>query len=146
MEAGMESTIRVRMRVIVRITNISPSMSIAVSANCHEYPMVRHTVNTKKALSPMPGASPNGFLAYIAIISVPIMAARAVEVNTALVTMPLEARTEKMLGLTARMYAIVRKVVIPAITSVLMLCFAGSKPKSFSNIVVVLDFCLFGMN
>lgn len=51
-----------------------------------------------------------------------------------------------MLGLTARMYAIVRKVVIPAITSVLMLCFAGSKPKSFSNIVVVLDFCLFGMN
>ena len=23
---------------------------------------------------------------------------------------------------------------------------AGSKPKSFSNIVVVLDFCLFGMN
>ena len=121
-------------------------MSIAVSANCHEYPMVRHTVNTKKALSPMPGASPKGFLAYIAIISVPIMAARAVEVNTAFVTMPLEARTEKMLGLTARMYAIVRKVVIPAITSVLMLCFAGSKPKSFSNIVVVLDSCLFSMN
>ena len=39
------------------------------------------------------------------------MAARAVEVNTAFVTMPLEARTEKMLGLTARMYGVTMELV-----------------------------------
>ena len=69
--------------------------------------------------------------------SVPMMAASAVEVNTALVSMPLSARLLKMLGLTARMYAMVRKVVMPAITSVLMLCFDGSKPKSFESIVLI---------
>lgn len=69
--------------------------------------------------------------------SVPMMAASAVAVNTALVSMPLSARLLKMLGLTARMYAMVRKVVMPAITSVLMLCFDGSKPKSFESIVLI---------
>lgn len=97
---------------------------------------MRHTVNTKKALSPIPGASPKGFLAYIAITNVPTMAARAVDVNTALVSIPLDARLAKMLGLTARMYAMVRNVVMPAITSVLILCFDGSKPKSFESIVI----------
>ena len=33
-------------------------------------------------------------------------------------------------------YAMVRKVVIPAITSVFILCFDGSKPKSFSNMTI----------
>ena len=65
------------------------------------------------------------------------MAAKAVDVNTALVSMPCEARLEKMLGLTARMYAMVRNVVTPAIISVRMLCFLGSKPKSFESIVLI---------
>ena len=66
--------------------------------------------------------------------SVPTIAANAVDVKTALVSMPCEARLEKMLGLTARMYAIVRNVVMPAIISVLRLFLAGSNPKSFKNI------------
>ena len=63
--------------------------------------------------------------------------ARIVAVNTALVSMPMEANGAKMLGLTARMYAIVRNEVKPAIISVLTLCFEGSKPKSlFSTIIM----------
>ena len=69
---------------------------------------------------------------------VPTMAAKAVDVNTALVSMPCDARLEKMLGLTARIYAMVRNVVTPAIISVRMLCFLGSKPKSFESIVLSL--------
>ena len=58
-------------------------------------------------------------------------------VNTALVSMPKGANGAKILGLTARMYAIVRKEVKPAIISVLTLCFEGSKPKSlFSTIIM----------
>ena len=65
------------------------------------------------------------------------MAARAVAVNVAGVSIPSGARLEKMLGLTARMYDMVRKVVIPAMISVLTLCLAGSNPNSFCNIGLV---------
>ena len=58
-------------------------------------------------------------------------AAMMVAVNTAFVSIPWSASAEKILGLTARMYAIVRNDVKPAIISVLTLCFEGSKPKSF---------------
>jgi hypothetical protein len=62
--------------------------------------MVRHTVNTKKAFRPMPGARAKGFFAYRAITSVPMRAARAVAVKTAPLGM---SSALKMLGLTARM-------------------------------------------
>lgn len=62
------------------------------------------------------------------------MAARAVDVNTAFVSIPCPARFEKIPGFTARMYAKVRNVVAPAIISVRTLFFAGSKPKSFLSI------------
>lgn len=61
----------------------------------------------------------------------PTIAARAVAVNTALVGIPCDSNAEKMLGLTARMYAMVRNVVIPAMISVRTECFAGFSPNVF---------------
>jgi hypothetical protein len=57
-------------------------------------------VNAKKALMPMPGAWAKGNLARKAMSTVPRAEARAVAVNTAPLSMPVEAR---MSGLTARM-------------------------------------------
>ena len=65
----------------------------------------------------------------MAITRVPITAARAVAVNTEPVGIPGSA--EKMPGLTAKIYDIVRKVVIPARISVLTELTFGSKPKAF---------------
>ena len=81
----------------------------------------------------MPGARPKGSLPYIAIATQPTIAARAVEVNTAPSGM---FNSLKMLGLTARMYDMVRKIVIPAIISVRRLCCFESKPKSLLSIVL----------
>ena len=78
-----------------------------------------HTVNTKKALEPIPGAIANGILATNAIRSDPNMATKAVAVNTAPVDIP--SRTENMPGFTASIYDIVRNDVIPANISVRML-------------------------
>ena len=63
----------------------------------------------------MPGASANGRLAKSAIIKVPTTADTADAVNTAAGSIPAAPR---IIGLTARMYAIVIKVVRPAVTSV----------------------------
>ena len=73
-----------------------------------------------------------------------MIAARAVAVNTASFGMPLSARALKMLGLTARMYAIVRNVVIPAITSVLTFIVFLLNPNNLFSIrnkdsVIVVD-------
>ena len=65
----------------------------------------------------------------MAITRVPITAARAVAVNTEPVGIPGSA--EKMPGLTAKIYDMVRKVVIPARISVLTELTFGSKPKAF---------------
>ena len=48
--------------------------------------------------------------------AVPTKDAREVAISTALASMP---EADRMLGLTARMYAMVMKVVIPAMISVL---------------------------
>jgi hypothetical protein len=85
-------------------------------------------VYAKKAFSPMPGASTKGNLAYIAITAVPTMAEMIVVVNTAPLSIPASAR---MLGFTARIYAIVRNVVIPARTSLFTVIVFGSNPKIF---------------
>jgi hypothetical protein len=63
---------------------------------------------------------------------VPTIAAKAVAVNTAPADIP--SSWENIAGLTARIYDIVRKVVIPANTSVRMVVCFGSKPKSFCNV------------
>ncbi len=129
--AGIALTIASRRLVSVSITNIRPSIRIAVRANCQEWPRPKHTVNTKNALSPIPGARAKGSFAHNDIIRVPVMAASAVAVNTEPAGIP---QAVNMLGFTARMYAIVRNVVIPAIISVLSLFLVGSNPNSFCNI------------
>ena len=63
------------------------------------------------------------------------MAARAVAKNTPPRGMPA---AERMLGFTARMYAIVMNVVIPATTSVLTDVPCSSRPNSFLIIRCVL--------
>ena len=98
--AGMALTIASRTLVIVRMMNTRPSISTAVNANCHGYPIPRHTLYTKKALRPIPGASPKGSFPMKAIARQPIMAARAVDVNTA---PPGIDRSLNMDGFTARM-------------------------------------------
>ena len=121
-------------RTLVRVSkmNTSPSMSTAVRANCHEYPIPRQTVYTKKALRPIPGASPNGSFPMNAIARQPTIAAIAVEVKTAPPGMP--SSWLKRDGLTARMYDIVRKVVIPATISLRIVVCDGLNPKSLVNI------------
>ena len=57
------------------------------------------------------------------------MAARAVDVNTAPPGIP--SRIPNIAGFTARMYDIVRNVVIPATISVLTVVLVGSKPNNF---------------
>ena len=100
-ESGIALRIQVRTFVSVRTTKMRPSIRTAVRANCQEWPIVRQTVNTKKAFRPMPGASAKGFFAQKAITSVAMMAARAVAVKTLPAGIP--GRALKMFGLTARM-------------------------------------------
>ena len=99
--SGIAFRIHERTLVSVRIMNMIPSRKTAVSANCHVLPMVRQTVNTKKAFRPIPGASAKGFLARKAITRVPMRAASAVAVKTEPRGIPSSAL--KMFGLTARM-------------------------------------------
>ena len=98
-DLGIESTIASRTLKSVSRMNIIPSISTAVNANCHDYPIPSTTEKAKNAFSPIPGASANGSLAHKAIINVPAMAAMAVEVNNALASIPV---ADNMLGLTAR--------------------------------------------
>lgn len=74
-------------------------------------------------------------MARNAIASVPINAASAVAIKTALLSMPEADRID---GLTARMYAIVIKVVTPATTSVLMVVLFSLSLNHFSNITFLL--------
>ena len=95
--------------------------------------MPRHTVYTKNALRPIPGASPKGSLPIKAIARHPMIAARAVDVNTAPPGISSSPNNE---GFTARIYAIVKKVVIPAMISVLTVVLVESNPNSFFSIFV----------
>ena len=80
----------------------------------------------------MPADSANGMFAMIAMHSVPRQDARAVASRTAVVSMPVEPST---LGFTARMYAMVIKVVIPAMTSVFTVVLCSDSLNMRSNIV-----------
>src|SRR5512145_3081885 len=92
------------------------------------------TVKAKKALSPIPGASAKGNFAHKAITRVATIADIAVAEKTAFLSMPV---AERISGLTARIYAIVMKVVIPAKTSVLTFVLLLLSLKYFSNIPVI---------
>ena len=65
--------------------------------------------------------------------------ARAVDVNIEPPKFSSAGSAVKMSGLTARMYDMVRNVVIPATISVRRLCFFESKPKSFLSIMLSLS-------
>ena len=71
----------------------------------------------------MPGARPKGSFAQKAMTSVPMMAAMAVEVKTALTGI---LSSLNIVGLIASMYDIVRNVVIPARIPVLTVVLVGS--------------------
>lgn len=135
MTAGMAFTIDSRRLLTVSSSSMIPSIRIAVRANCHECPVPRHIVNTKKALGPMPGAIPKGFFARKAISNVLIMATDAVAVNTEPFGIP--SRLENRLGLTARIYDIVRNDVRPANISVVMSVDDGSKPNNLDRALVI---------
>ena len=66
----------------------------------------------------MPADSANGRFAISPMHAVPMKDAIAVASRTAVASMPA---ADRMLGLTAKMYAMVIKVVMPAMTSVLTL-------------------------
>ena len=70
-------------------------------------------------------------------MNVAIADAIAVATNTALAFIPEALR---MLGFTARMYAMVRNVVRPAITSCLTVVLCSLSLKHFSNITFFLSF------
>ena len=70
--------------------------------------------------------------------SVPINAARAVAVNTAPESIPV---AESMLGLTARIYAIVINVVIPASISVFASVLFSLSLNTFSNMMFPFRSC-----
>jgi hypothetical protein len=115
---------------------ITPSMNTASRAICQEYPKPSTTVYARNALRPIPAERAKGKFAHKAIQAVPTKDARQVARSTAVVSIPASPR---MLGLTARMYAIVMKVVTPAIISVLTLAPFSLSLKSFSNTWVFLS-------
>ena len=129
--SGIAFTMASRTLVSVSKINMRPSISTAVSANCHVYPIIPQMVNTKKAFKPIPGARPYGSLAQNAITRQPTIAASAVAVKTA----PSGMSPENMLGFTAKIYDMVRKVVIPAIISVRGVVSLGFRPNSFFNMI-----------
>jgi len=75
------------------------------------------TVYTKKALSPIPGACASGRFDKRPISTVPIIAESAVV--TYMASKDTEPRLANIPEFTIRIYAIARKVVSPATTSVL---------------------------
>jgi len=90
------------------------------------------TVYAKKAFKPIPGAKANGRRANNAITNVPANAARAVAVNSAFLSIPAAL---KISGFTARIYAIVMKVVIPASISVLTVVLFPFRLKNLLTIL-----------
>src|ERR1041384_2101443 len=83
---------------------------------------------------PMPGATANGSFAYKPISRVIVKQMMTVAVSTPLKDMPVLPSAEMIWGLTTTMYAIVKKVVIPAMASVLRLGLrSGESIRDFAN-------------
>ena len=86
-------------------------------------PIPRTTPNVKYAFSPIPGAKAKGKFAHNPITVQPIKAATAVAKSMSAKAcsfpawVPSPIPNVSIAGLTSRIYAIVRKVVIPALIS-----------------------------
>ena len=79
----------------------------------------------------MLGACATGIFAQRAINPVPAMAANAVPVNSADLSMPV---VPNIIGLTTSMYDIVRNVIIPANTSLFTVVLRVLSWKNVSNV------------
>ena len=110
--------------------NSMPSTNTAARATCQDMPIPRTTANVKYAFSPIPGASANGRFAYNPITTQPTKAAIAVANSASSKGIPA---MESMAGLTNRIYAIVRNVVIPALISPSTVLPASVTPNCRSN-------------
>ena len=86
----------------------------------------------KKAFKPIAGASAIGRLLNNPMAIVPNAAIKQVVTNTTCVSIPAMPKID---GFTNTIYTIVKKVVIPAITSVLALLPFSFKANNFSSIL-----------
>lgn len=118
--------------VIVKIIKIIPEINTAPRATLQGMPTpVRATV-AKRAFNPIPGAKAIGKLATNPMAMVTIPAEIAVAKNTAFLSIPVE---ERIFGFRNRMYAMVIKVVTPAIISVFAEVLYSVNLNNFSSIV-----------
>ena len=115
---GMLEIIQLLRFVTLITKNKIPAIKTAPSATSQEYSIFPTTVYVKKTFKPIPGARPIGQFAKNPITKHAIAAAMQVPTKIASLSIPLSAIIE---GLAKIMYAIVKKVVIPAIISVLIL-------------------------
>ncbi|OPZ83505.1 MAG: hypothetical protein BWY74_04437 [Firmicutes bacterium ADurb.Bin419] len=115
--------------VEVIIILMIPHINTIARACCHENPNEPQTTYVKNALRPIPGACAYGTLANNPITSVPITAARMVATKTAPLSIPVFSN---IVGFTKMTYAIVTKVVSPAISSVLTFVPCSLSLNSFS--------------
>ena len=113
-ERGIAFASQLRTLNTVSTVKSTPARKIAPSAVCQLNPIPFTTVKTMNAFSPMYGAMANGRFAYTPITSVPNAAAMIVAVIDASFGMPAASR---ITGLTTMMYAMVRKVAMPATVS-----------------------------
>ena len=113
---GIASAICSRNGVTDTIRNSTPAQKTMPSAVCHGTFACRTIVNAKNAFNPMPGATAKGRRAYSPINSVMLLAMSTVAVSAPENDMPVPG-VARMLGLTTTMYAIVKNVVTPPITS-----------------------------
>src|SRR5436309_8977347 len=115
-DAGMASAIRSRGGVADTTRNSTPAQNTMPSAVCHGTLLCNTIVNAKNALRPMPGATANGRRAYRPMSSVMLAATSTVAVSAPVNGIPVPG-VDRMPGLTTTMYAIVKNVVTPPITS-----------------------------
>lgn len=112
---GMALTMCVRTLKIDNIKNNTPAQNTAPRAVCQATFIPLTTVKVKKALSPIPGATSRGFLAYKPIIKLQKKDKRTVAVRTAPKGKPAWL---KMAGFTTIMYIVAKKDDTPAMISV----------------------------
>ena len=102
------------------------------------------TTTAKNELSPIPGAIANGLFAKNAMTNVPIAEAIQVARNTPFQSdcPPFFVKSVNRFGLSAMMYAMVMKVVRPAMISVLTVVPFCFSLNSFSMIATPLINCI----
>ena len=99
---------------------MQPEVNTQARAFCHETPMPKTTLKAKKLLSPMAGPNAKGKLPHSPIQRQAMAQEMAVAQNRARVSIPAALR---MLGLSTTMLTQDRKVVRPAMISVLTFVF-----------------------